>query len=227
MDLYGKALIDFSKGLDHTLMLNTSYETTEEMPIWYFFREYGDMSELEKMALSICEGHVLDVGAGTGVHSLVLQQFGNEVSAIDTCEEAVEIMLKSGVENAVKEDFFNLKNRAFDTILLLMNGIGIIGSLDRFEAFLDHAKGLLKPEGQLIFDSSDIRYLYKDQALPKDKYYGEVSFQYEYLGEKGDWFDWVYIDPETLSKIADNAGWFVYFLMNDENDQYLVRMIPK
>jgi hypothetical protein len=212
MDIYGKALKDYQSGVeDQSLILNTSYGEAEEMPVWYFFRGYEEMPEMEQMALSIADGDILDIGAG----------------AIDTSEVAVEIMRNDGLKRAVKADFFEYQGGQYDTMIMLMNGIGLVGTLDGFRQFLNHAKKLLKPEGQLIFDTSDIKYLYEGKALPKDKYYGEVSFQYEYQGIKGEWFDWIYIDENTLEDVAEECGWFVYYLHKDENDQYLVRMIPK
>ena len=228
MDVYGKALNDFHDGIeDQSLMLNTSYGESEEMPVWYFFRSYEEMPEMEQMALSIADGDILDVGAGAGCHALVLQQMGKAVTAIDTSSHAVDLMKKDGLKNAIKADYFKFNQKKYDTIILLMNGIGMVGKLNRLKTFLDHAKTLLKPEGQLIFDTSDIKYLYEGQDLPTDKYYGEVSFQYEYQGEKGEWFDWVYIDEDTLADVAEECGWFLYYLHKDESAQYLVRMIPK
>jgi len=228
MDVFGQALKDYAAGDEAvTLTLHNSYGEPEEMEAWYFFREYEDMPERERMALSIAEGRVLDLGAGTGSHSLILQQLGYEVLAIDTSEEAVEIMRQSGVKQAECIDFYKMKDHKFDTIYSLMNGIGIVGKLDRFEAFLHQVKSLLNPGGQLVFDSSNISYLYEEGDLPAEHYFGEVSFQYEYKGKKGGWFDWVYIDPDKLSELAEKAGWYVYFLHSDENDQYLVRMIPQ
>lgn len=225
-DPYSLALKDFYTGkTEDGLWLNTSYGEPEEMPLWYFFRAYEEMPNLEKMALSVCEGRILDVGSGTGCHALILQQFENEVVAIDTSDEAVEIMKDSGLKEAFAMDYFKYKGQKFNTLLCLMNGIGFIGKLNRLEAFLGKADELLNEEGQIIFDSSDISYLY-DSNKPTDYYFGEVSFQYEFKGQKGEWFDWVYIDPKTLTERADQLGWYTYIL-HQENDQYLARLIRK
>lgn len=226
MTPYDKALQDFYEGkTEDGLVLNTSYGEPEEMPLWYFFRAYDEMPDLEKMALSICEGRILDVGSGTGCHALVLQEFGNEVVAVDTSASAVKVMKDSGLQDAREQDFFKLEQEQFDTLICLMNGIGFIGKLNQLEQFLKKADELLGPEGQIIFDSSDISYLYEEDK-PIDHYFGEVQFQYEYEGQKGEWFDWVYIDHKTLTQKADELGWHTYIL-HQENDQYLARLIRK
>ncbi len=228
MDPYGTALHEFiHKDEVPPLILHNSYGEPEEMPLWYFFREYDEMPELEKMALSICEGHVLDIGAGTGSHAICLQQLGYQVTAIDINRQAVDIMRESKVKDAKQTDFFDIKDGQYDTLICLMNGIGFIGKIDRLETFLKQADQLLKPDGQIVLDSSDVKYLFENEALPKDRYYGEVSFQYEYKGSKGEWFDWVYLDKDTLAAKADSLGWYVYFLHSDENGQYLARLIKK
>jgi len=152
---------------------------------------------------------------------------GYEVTAIDTSAAAVEIMSASQVTDARVADYFEMTDSQFDTLICLMNGLGFIGKKDRLKDFLSQADKLLKPEGQIILDSSDVKYLYEGEELPKDKYFGEVSFQYEFKEKKGEWFDWVYFDKDTLALEADALGWYVYFLHSDENGQYLARLIRK
>lgn len=227
MDVYGQALKDYSEEKEQgALLLHTSYGEPEEMPLWYFFRAYDEMPDLEKLALSVCEGKVLDVGAGTGSHVICLQQMGKEATAIDTSALAVQIMKESQVKEARVQDFFKLSNEKFDTLLALMNGIGFIGKLQGLEGFLKKADELLNPEGQIIIDSSDITYLFEGGEKPHDHYFGEVQFQYEYKGQKGEWFEWVYIDMDTLTEKAYDLGWFTYIL-HSENDQYLARMVRR
>ncbi len=224
IDVYGLALQDYANEEEDKFWVNTSYGEPEEMPTWYFFREYDEMPALEKMAMTICEGRTLDVGAGTGSHSLCLQQMKFDVVAIDTSEVAVKIMRESKVRDARSIDFFDLEGEKFDTMLCLMNGLGFIGKLNRLKEFLEKAEDLLNEDGQILLDSSDVAYLYTDTEKPQDHYYGEVSFQYQYKGQKGDWFDWVYVDKETLSEKCQELGWNVQVLTEDENGQYLARI---
>lgn len=224
MDIYGKALSDYYNNEETpTLWLHNSYDEPEEMPIDVFFREEEDMPNLEIKALSLCKGKILDIGAGVGSHALLLDKKGFDVTALDISPLAVNIMTTRGVKNAIQGDFF-LVTEKYDTLLFLMNGIGITSTIYGFETFLQQAKLLLKPKGQIIFDSSDISYLYDDIAMPKDKYFGEVSYAYEYKGEKGNWFNWLYLDPKKLQELCKQHGWLCKIIEVDENDQYLARL---
>jgi len=224
MDVFGKALSDFYKnGEADVLWLHNSYDEPEEMPIDFFFRDDEEMPLLELQALQMCEGKVLDIGAGVGSHALVLQAFNTDVTAIDVSEAAVNIMKDRGVKKALLQDVFTYQEK-FDTILMLMNGIGLTGTLPGFKAFLIKLKKLINPGGQVLFDTSDIAYLYEDLPKPQNQYYGEVSYQYEYKGEKGNWFNWLYIDPKTIKTIAYETGWTSEIIFDDDEDQYLVKL---
>ena len=227
MDIFGQALLDYDQGdLDSKLWLHNDYGPPEEMPVDVFFRTETEMPEMEVLALSLCEGRILDIGAGVGSHALILQDKGFDVTALEISGTACQIMKTRGVFKVVNADILQFSGDTFDTLLLLMNGIGLTGDLRGLSEFLDHAKTLLNPGGALIFDSSDILYLYEDIPLPKDKYYGEIAYRYEYRAQSGDWFRWLYVDAELLRKIASEAGWQMELLLEDAMDQFLVRLKP-
>ena len=226
MDVFGRALKDFyTDRFTEKLMLHTSYGEPEEMPLDIFFREEEEMSEVELEALSCCYGKVLDIGAGVGSHALVLQELELDVTALEISPLAAEVMQQRGVRNIINQDIFTYSGNTYDTLLLLMNGIGLVGSTAGLRQFLQLAKKLLRPNGQLLFDSSDIAYLYEGNIPPGDKYYGEIAYQYEYHQEKGNWFNWLYIDQDTLAEIAGEEGWLTIIQYEDESDQYLARLI--
>lgn len=224
-DVYGAALLDFYKtGQTEPLLLHNSYGEDEEMPMDLFFREEEDFPELEFIALSLCDGTVLDVGAGVGSHCLYLQNRGFDVTALEISTIACEIMKDRGVKQVVNENIFHYQRKKFDTLLFLMNGIGLVETTHGLKQLLAHCKRILKKDGQLLFDSSDIAYLYEGNIPATGSYYGEVRFQYEYKNQQGNPFGWLYIDQGTLIKIAQQDGWVVQILYEDENDQYLVRL---
>ena len=229
-DVYGEALDDYFVHQEEKfpLILHTSYGDQDEMPVEVFFRAAEDFPELEFIGLSLCDGRVLDVGAGVGGHSLYLQEKGFDVDALEISQTACHIMQQRGVQNIICADFYKFNGQKYDTLLFLMNGIGIAEDIEGFRNLLMHSKQLLTEKGQLLFDSSDISYLYKDYNIKKpDHYYGEIQYQYEYKGKKGNLFKWLYLDQNLLIKISHDLGWVVQILYEDENDQYLFRMEPK
>lgn len=193
------------------------------MPVEVFFRQEQDLTSIEHLALNACTGKVLDVGAAAGALTLALQQRDLEVTALDHSVNCIEVMRKSGVKNCIQSDIWQ-HQATYDTLLVLMNGMGLAGTLARVPDFLQKLVSLMEPDGQILVDSSDIQYLYQQGAVKPDHYYGEVRYRYEYLGNIGDWFDWVYVDPTTMTSIVKDLDLKVKLLYTASTDQYLMRI---
>lgn len=226
-DVQGNALLDYLQKKDKKihLRLHTSYGKPERMPVQVFFRDPRKYSELERQALSYCKGRVLDVGAGAGAFPLVLQERGLEVTALENSPLSCEVMRQRGVKEVLMGDLWELEGLQYDTLLLMMNGLGIAGTLPELPALLEHLRTLVAPGGQILFDSSDITYLYEGGVpVPEDRYHGEILYQYEYKGERGEEFSWLYLDMEIMSVIARDMGFGMDLLYGPDNDQYLARL---
>jgi SAM-dependent methyltransferase len=211
-DPIGRAIADyFEHGEAPDIEIHTNYTEGELLSPAYFFRTENEMPEIENTALKLCRGKVLDVGAAAGCHALVLQKRGLEVTALEKSGLAATVMEKRGVKKVVCLDVFHFHEKGFDTILLLMNGTGIGGTLDGLKKLLLHLKNLLNKNGQIIIDSSDIRYLFEEDDgsvwvdLANDTYFGEMEYELTYKTEKSN-FNWLFADFETLTKIAVKAG---------------------
>ena len=224
-DLPGRAMYNFYvNGSKEKLWIPNTYGPKEEMPLKVYFRELKNMPEIEITALQHCKGKVLDIGAGAGSHTLALQQKGFDVTALEISPKAVNVMKLRGVKKVVEQDVFAFETGGFDTLLLLMNGIGFTGNINGLKLFLQHSKKLLNEGGQMIFDSSNVAYVYDNQPPEMENYYGEIKYQYEYKKYKTGWFSWLYIDEKTLVKTATDEGWKTEILYKDEFDQYLARL---
>jgi len=224
-DVLGQAIWDyFSNGRAAKLWIHNKYGNKEEMPVSTYFRNAQSMTQLELTALEYCQGRVLEIGAGAGSHALELQSRKIDVTALDISAKASEVMKLRGVKKVEVQDIFSYQGSGYDTLLLLMNGIGVTANLQRLSKFLQLAKNWMSAKGQLIFDSSDVAYLYENSDALPAYYYGEISYCYEYKRQKSDWFTWLYVDLETLTAIAEKEGWQRQVLFIDEFDQYLVRL---
>ena len=212
-DPMGAAIADFYKnGIAGRLRVLSSMFDEDEIPVAHLFREEDEMGELELKALGLSKGRILDVGAGAGCHALALQDRGMEVTAIDVSPLSVEVMTKSGIDDARLVNLYDeTLCEKFDTILMLMNGSGIIGKIANMPQFFARIDSLLAEGGQVLMDSSDLIYLFEDEDGGVDidlagDYYGEVDFTMQYKNIKGETFDWLYIDFETLAFHAAGNG---------------------
>lgn len=229
-DLFGKAILDYqTNNSPEDLITETSISEADEMSVAYLFRSYREMPKLEKKALDLANGKVLDVGCGAGSHSLYLQ---NEkklaVTAIDISPNAIEACRLRGIQNAKVSNIMDVDEK-FDTILLMMNGAGMCGKLKNVPEFLQKLKALLHDGGQILLDSSDIIYMFDEDAdggkwIPGNEYYGEVIFNISYKGETESPFDWMYIDYNTLSNAATANGLNCELILEGEHFDYLARL---
>ena len=229
-DPMGRAIADYhSTGKAAKLRVLSSMFYEDEIPVATLFRNLEQMPPLEQQMMSFAQGRVLDVGAGSGCHSLVLMERGLSVKAIDISELSVQVMRERGVDAVLVNFFDETFVEKFDTILMAMNGIGIVGKVERLPEFFRSVKRLLAPGGQLLLDSSDLRYLFEEEdgSFAVDLaagYYGEVDFEMRYKGVKGASFDWLYIDFETLSLYANEAGLDCERCADGEHYDYLARL---
>jgi len=230
MDVYGKALLAYFEGDKKAkIRVDSDIAETEYWPMSEFFHTWDTMSEIERTALKLCKGHTLDVGAGSGSHVLWLQENSVKADAIDISEGAIAVMQKRGIKCATQCDFFTLDGRQYDTLLMLMNGAGIVGTIDRLPEFFMQVKKLLAPGGQLLMDSSDIMYLFTDDDGSvminlNDSYYGEIEYTMSYKREKGLPFKWLFVDFDTLQAVASDCGMRCEKIIEDEHYQYLARI---
>jgi 2-polyprenyl-3-methyl-5-hydroxy-6-metoxy-1,4-benzoquinol methylase len=136
MQPYALALVDCLKGnREASITVRRDDGFRSELPAKVFLRPPEEFSTIEKKALDLCHGAILDVGAGGGSISLYLQSKRARIKAIDICPELIGIMRWRGVENVEQEDVFRLNDAQFDTILMLGNGIGMVETLDGWNPF--------------------------------------------------------------------------------------------
>lgn len=232
-DLFGKAILDFqTNNKPENIITETSISEEDEMSVSYLFRSFGEMPKIEQKALSLASGKILDVGCGAGSHSLYLQKERNmDVVSIDISPNAVLACAERGLEQCYVQDLMTLSSEdgKYDSILLLMNGCGLAGTMKKLPAFLQKLKSLLNENGQILIDSSDIIYMFDEDDegakwIPSTGYYGEVVFNISYKGENEAPFNWLYLDYNTLQNAAHANGLQCEMILEGEHYDYLARL---
>ena len=232
-DLMGRAIWDYYyQENPENLQTETSISELDDLPVSYLFRDYQEMNALEKKALDLSFGKVLDVGSGAGSHSLYLQNERKlEVTALDISPKSIEVCKARGVKNAICEDLLRFSEKNFDTVLLLMNGTGIFQSLEHIDQYLQKLKSLVAENGQILIDSTDILYMYDQDEdggvlVPATGYYGELDYYLHYKGESELPMKWLYLDFDTLENAAIANGFKIQKIEQLE-DSYLAQLTLK
>jgi cyclopropane fatty-acyl-phospholipid synthase-like methyltransferase len=232
-DLMGRAIWDYYyQENPEDLQTETSISELDDLPVSYLFRDYQEMNALEKKALDLSFGKVLDVGSGAGSHSLYLQNERKlEVTALDISPKSIEVCKARGVKNAICEDLLQFSEKNFDTVLLLMNGTGIFQSLEHIDQYLQKLKSLVAENGQILLDSTDILYMYDQDEdggvlVPATGYYGELDYYLHYKGESELPMKWLYLDFDTLENAAIANGFKIQKIEKLE-DSYLAQLTLK
>ncbi len=239
LDLFGKAILDFqTNNSPEVIVTETTISEADDMDVAYLFRSFKDMPKLEKKALQLAKGKILDVGCGAGSHALYLQEKGFDVTAIDISTNAIKACTLRGLKNVKVQNLLDIETdpseseqskQKFDTILLLMNGTGIFETLAATSKYLQKLKSLLNPNGQILIDSSDIIYMFdKDEdgsyQVPADGYYGELTFTISYKNQTEEPFPWLYLDYNTLQNAAHANGFEIELVQEGKHFDYLAKL---
>lgn len=235
-DLLGQAILDYwnddSKGL---IRVHSHLGDTQNMDPAIFFREFEEMPELEKVALRQVKGRVLDIGAGAGAHSLALANINldgevNDPHVLEISGAACRVMRERGLKTVIEQDFMDYHApEQYDTLLFLMNGSGLAGSLEGLGPMLAHAKSMLSLGGRILMDSTDVLYMYTDDngsvSLNLNAaYYGEIEMWMKYGKMRSEAFSWLYIDPSNLRSHAEELDMNFELLFTGERGHYLASL---
>jgi SAM-dependent methyltransferase len=229
----GQALLDYHRGFTEArITVHTDLWHDESTPVEEFYRpEDQPLPEVDTVALDNCRGRTLDFGAGAGRHALELQKRGHEVTAVDIAHDAVAVCRDRGVKDVRCGHLASVTGERFETIVLLMHGIGLVGTLDRLAGFLQSLRGHLDDDGEVIFDSADLGLVipeYFDDGLERWRsgrpYPGEIEYRLTYGELLGDPYPWLFVDPITLADHSRKAGFSTEVIARGERGAFLARL---
>jgi ubiquinone/menaquinone biosynthesis C-methylase UbiE len=101
-------------------------------------------------------GHILDIGAGTGRHAVRLVKLGYNLTALDSSNQMLDQLAgKKSNLKIIKKDIFsvNLKTHSYDLIMMMWNTFSeICLTKKRAGELLKKCKKLLKDNGNILIN---------------------------------------------------------------------------
>lgn len=229
----GAALLTYHRGNpDAVLRVESDVFDTETVPVDHYYRpDDKPLPQLEMEALARAAGTVLDVGAGAGRHATDLQDRGHRVTALDISADAVRVMRDRGVRCPVLGDVFRSDLGTYDTVLLMMNGIGVAGNLDGLTRLLRRLTTCLNPGGRIIADAASLEPEFELGLIRAssgrafgDPTRGEVAFRLGFGKLVGSWYPWIFPGRSDLERLAVGAGLEMDVIAEGARGTYLVEM---
>lgn len=231
MDILGHALKTYADTGDEQIIdVSSDVSLVEELAASYFYRTFDEMTPMEMWAMEHAWGRVLDIGAGAGCHSVHLGQNGLQVTALERSPLLCQLLGERGVTDVIESDLYSwpTQGRTYDTILLLMNGAGLAGTVEGLDRLIGTLAPLLSDDGQILMDSSDISELYVDDEgatlIDLSKAHQEdITYHLEWNGLVEE-FAWTFPDEQMIEAAALRCGLVTDKVLEDDKS-FLIRLM--
>ena len=232
-DAYGQQLLAQYHNQQKTVEIierDDDYIDTGSDPGLYF-SEYRQWSPLEKRAIKLVKGRVLDVGCGAGRHALYLQGKGFETVGIDNSPGAIRVCKLRGLKRAIVRpinDVDKFKPASFDTIIMMGNNFGLFGSLENARSILKKFARITAPDARIIAKTLN-PYITDNPLHPpylranhrRGRLGGQIRMRVRYGKTIGEWFDYLFVSPEEMREILRDTDWQIEELLNAEEANYV------
>lgn len=196
----------------------------------YYFSEHKHWSPLERSVIKLAKGRILDIGCGAGRHSLYLQQKGLEVTGIDNSPGAVKVCKSRGLKKALVRPISEVdkfKPDSFDTILMLGNNFGLLGSAKGAKQILKKLYRITSPEARILAGtrnphrtSNPDHLKYHQSNIRRGRMPGQTRLRVRSGKIIGAWFDYLFVSPEEMEELLEGSDWQVERFIGSENAGY-------
>lgn len=221
----GRALAAYQAGRrDAVVRVWVEGELDRELAVAHFFRQGRHLTAMDRAVLGEARGSVLDVGAGAGAVAVPLAARGHAVTALEILAPAVRVLRARGLSDVRQGSVWALDaGQGWDTVLALMNGTALAGTRGRLGALLARLAELTAPGGRILVDSTAL--CGPDDRLPDGRFAGELHFQLEFEGRKGDPFPQLFVPSAVLLAEAKALGLGGSVVRATRAGSYLVRLV--
>lgn len=234
-DILGTAMMDYYYGDKTVEIVLHNYIRTRKLntsigynilPLRDLCKEINELEIFDKMAIDKCRGKVLDIGAGSGSHSLALVENKCDVISLDISKGATEVMKKRGLKKIEQIDINHYKEKSFDTLVFFGNNHGMFGNMRKFTNFIkkSYKTGLLNKNGQIIISSPfvDLPFLNNFNKCKCEILL--IKIQLEYKGQKSKKFKWMMVSPAFLNRCMKLEGFRTEEYFSDNKSSCVLKI---
>jgi len=232
-DAYGKAIRDYHEhGEGFEIVERDDGLVAPSGGPEMYFSESDDWGAYLQAGLEHLDGRVLDVGCGAGRHALYAQQQGHDVVGIDVSPGAIEVSRDRGVEDSRECDVADVAaefaSDTFETVLMLGNNFGLVGTADTAPDVLDALATVTGADARIVAESCDIyenadeyHRSYHEYNRERGRLPGALRIRTRYKTHSTDWFDYLLVSPEEMDEVLVETVWTRTETYRGEGGQYV------
>ena len=229
-DPFGQGLLAQFKGRGVLEIVERDDGYIDAMNCGTYFSEYEDWPSVEKKAMDLVKGKVLDVGCGAGRHSLYLQNRGFDVTGIDISPLAIEVCKLRGLKKTkvVPIEDLDFAPGSFDTVIMMGNNFGLFGNFKKAQRLLRKLHRMTSDDALIIADTRDpyktdnpAHIEYHKANKEKGRMGGQVRIRVRFKKYVGKWFDYLMVSKEEMRGILKNTEWKIGEFIDSEGAEYI------
>ena len=192
-----------------------------------YFSEFTKWPKIEKIAINLIQGPVLDIGCGPGRVGKYLKTKKIDVTNIDVSPIAIKICKNSGLKKSRVlsiSDIEKLNYKNFNSIVLFGRNFGLLQTPKKAKLILSKIAKITNKDAIILGESRDpntitnpafIKYMKKN--IKKNKMPGQLRLRLRYQTYKGNWFKFLYASKNDVLSLIDVTEWYVdRFIGHDE-----------
>ncbi|MCZ2808970.1 MAG: class I SAM-dependent methyltransferase [Candidatus Bathyarchaeota archaeon] len=229
-DAFGQMLLAYYKGKDVSEIVERDDGLKNARNPKGYFSGYEDWHPIEQKAMRLVKGRLLDVGCGAGRHSLYLQKKGFDVLGIDVSPLAIEVCKLRGLKKAkvLSIEDADFKPNSFDTILMMGNNFGLLGSFNKARRLLNKFHRMTSDNALIIADTRDPyktddpnHLKYHKLNKKKGRMAGQVRIRTRFQNYVSEWFDYLMVSKEEMNAILNGTGWKIKEFIDSNASKYV------